>query len=149
MQGNGGKIEANEEYSLFRSNALEISTDIFQKAGFTKELFVEYISSIIQRVSLSHYSGHENDKVLIILPRAYNQGWERSGGNAYAEEILVATMKLLPTCVEEQLNATTGGREDPVSYTHLDVYKRQQYNCDDQHEYVCESGTGKAGCKRM
>ena len=30
MQGNGGKIEANEEYSLFRSNALEISTDIFK-----------------------------------------------------------------------------------------------------------------------
>lgn len=25
----------------------------------------------------------------------------------------------------------------------------RQYNCDDQHEYVCESGTGKAGCKRM
>ena len=122
MQGNGGKIEANEEYSLFRSNALEISTDIFQKAGFTKELFVEYISSIIQRVSLSHYSGHENDKVLIILPRAYNQGWERSGGNAYAEEILVATMKLLPTCVEEQLNATTGGREDPTAPV-LDGYQ--------------------------
>lgn len=113
QRGNGGRIEANPAYSLFNSKCLEFSTDIFQKAGFTKKLFAEYISSIIQRVSLSHYSGHKKDKVLVILPEAYNQVWEKSGGNIYAEEILAATMKLLPKCVEEQLNVTTGGMKDP------------------------------------
>ena len=32
---------------------------------------------------------------------------------------------------------------EPVSYTHLDVYKRQVYNRDCMiHEIVCETGSG-------
>lgn len=115
-QGKGGRIEANDSFSLFNSKCREITPEIFQQAGFTRELFVDYISSIIQRVSYSHYSGHENDKVLVILPQRFNQPWERCGGNVCAEEVLAATMKYLPKCVAEQLSATTGGIHDPQAF---------------------------------
>ena len=111
MQGNNGRIEANEEYSLFRSQCRKAVPDIFQQAGFNRELFIDYISSIIHRVSGSHYQ--KNEKVLVILPQKYNMPWEKSGGNAYAEEVLAATMKLLPMCVREQLSANTGGLHEP------------------------------------
>lgn len=116
MRGNGGRIEANEKYSLFRSKCKEALPQIFEQAGFNRELFVDYISSIIQRISYSHYSGHEKDKVLVVLPEQYNKPWDKCGGNAYAEEVLVATLKLLPECVREQLNATTGGMHDPDAF---------------------------------
>lgn len=116
MRGNGGRIEANEKYSLFRSKCKEAMPQIFERAGFNRELFVDYISSIIQRISYSHYSGHEKDKVLVVLPEQYNKPWDKCGGNAYAEEVLVATLKLLPECVREQLNATTGGMHDPGAF---------------------------------
>ena len=67
MQGNNGRIEANEEYSLFRSQCRKAVPDIFQQAGFNRELFIDYISSIIHRVSGSHYQ--KNEKVLVILPQ--------------------------------------------------------------------------------
>ena len=114
--GHNGKIEANENYSLFHSQCRDAGPNVFRQAGFTKELFVDYISSIIQRVSYSHYSGHEKDKVLVILPKQFNVPWEKSGGNGYAEEVLAATMKILPECVRGQLSATTGGMHDPAAF---------------------------------
>ena len=114
--GRHGRIEANENYSLFRSSCVDISPEVFAHAGFTKKLFTDYISSIIERVSYSHYSGHENDKVLVILPKQFNKPWEKSGGNIYAEEVLAATMKILPEGVRGQLNATTGGMDDPGAF---------------------------------
>lgn len=116
MQGKNGRIEANEKYSLFRNQCRKAVPDIFQQAGFSRQLFIDYISSIIQRVSYSHYSGHEKDKVLVILPKKYNMPWEKCGGNAYAEEVLTATLKLLPMCVCEQLSATTGGIHEPDAF---------------------------------
>lgn len=113
MLGRNGRIEANEEYSLFRSSCREATPRVFVQAGFTRELFVNYISSLIQRISYSHYSGHERDKVLVILPSRFNPAWEKSGGNGYAEQVLAATMKLLPRCVCGQLNANTGGMNEP------------------------------------
>lgn len=112
-QGRNGRIEANEGYSMFQNPCREVNPKVFQQAGFTKELFVEYISGIIQRVSYSHYEGHEKDKVLVILPKQFNPSWKRCGGNGYAEEILVATLKILPKCVATQLSATTGGMQNP------------------------------------
>ncbi len=111
--GKNGRIEASEEYSLFHHERQAISFEVFQKAGFTRELFIDYISSILHRVSNSHYAGHESEKVLLLLPRKFNEPWETSGGNPYAEEVLAATLKLLPYFVSGQLNATTGGRTNP------------------------------------
>lgn len=112
-QGHNGRIEANEDYSLFKNPCREVNPKVFQQAGFTKEFFVEYISGIIQRVSYSHYEGHEKDKVLVILPKKFNLSWKRCGGNGYAEEVLAATLKILPKCVTAQLSATTGGMQNP------------------------------------
>lgn len=120
--GYNGRIEANDSYSLFRSQCRDASPRVFQQAGFTKQLFIDYISSIIQRVSYSHYSGHEKDKVLVVLPQKFNMPWEKCGGNRYAEEVLAATMKILPECVRGQLNATTGGMHDPGAFV-LDGYQ--------------------------
>ena len=113
INGNNGRIEVNEAYSLFNSPCRNASMEVFRQAGFTHKLFVDYISSIIQRISLQRYSGHEKDKVLVILPQKFNALWKDSGGNGYAEEVLVATMKLLPNCVSGQLNAFVGGLQDP------------------------------------
>lgn len=121
-RGYNGRIEANENYSLFRSQCRDASPNVFQQAGFTKKVFIDYISSIIQRVSYSHYSGHEKDKVLVVLPQRFNMPWEKCGGNRYAEEVLTATLKILPKCVRGQLNATTGGMHDPGAFV-LDGYQ--------------------------
>ncbi|MDO4649089.1 MAG: hypothetical protein Q4B26_10605 [Eubacteriales bacterium] len=111
--GKNGRIEASEEYSLFHHDTKEASFQVFQKAGFTRELFIDYISGILHRISNSHYAGHGSEKVLVVLPKQFNTPWEASGGNPYAEEVLVATLKLLPSFVAGQLNATTGGRTNP------------------------------------
>ena len=113
--GHGGRIEASTEYSLFKSPYKEVSPEIFLKAGFTESLFVDYISSIIERVSLQRYQGHENGRVLVILPDAFNAPWRDSGGNVYAEQVLAITMKILPEFVSGQLNAFVGGLPNPDS----------------------------------
>lgn len=110
--GKNGKIEASTEFSLFEGECPEASPEVFRQAGFTRELFIDYISGIIQRVSYSHYEGHERDKVLLVLPQRFNVPWVKSGGNRYAEEVLAATMRILPSGVREQLSAMVGGMDD-------------------------------------
>ena len=90
-----GRIEANPEYTLFKNPQKKIEFRIFELAGFTEELFIDYISSLIQRVGYMEYSGHENDKVLVILPDPFRPDWNAAGGNGYAEQVLAATLKLL------------------------------------------------------
>ena len=48
---------------------------VFERAGFTQELFIDYISSIVQRVGYMDYRGHENDKVLVVLPDQFRPAW--------------------------------------------------------------------------
>ena len=54
-------------------------------------------------------------------------------GSLSVEENLVATSRAAP------------GGWDPVSYTHLDVYKRQTRGGDEQHGAVSRWGRGKGG----
>lgn len=53
--------------------------------GFTQELFIDYISSIVQRVGYMDYRGHENDKVLVVLPDQFRPAW-----NAPVEMVMLS-----------------------------------------------------------
>ena len=108
-----GRIEANPEYTLFKNPQKKIEFRIFELAGFTEELFIDYISSLIQRVGYMEYSGHENDKVLVILPDPFRPDWNAAGGNGYAEQVLAATLKLLPDFISQNISAVSCGGENP------------------------------------
>ena len=73
--GARGRIEANPEYSLFKNPQKKTEISVFERAGFTQELFIDYISSIVQRVGYMDYRGHENDKVLVVLPDQFRPAW--------------------------------------------------------------------------
>ena len=45
--GARGRIEANPEYSLFKNPQKKTEISVFERAGFTQELFIDYISSIV------------------------------------------------------------------------------------------------------
>lgn len=113
--GKGGRIEASTEYSLFNAGSKNVTLDIFEKAGFDKRLFVDYFTNIIYRVAMQKYSGHETGRVLVVLPARFNPLWKDAGGNIFAEQVLAATIKLLPKCISGQLNACTGGLQNPDS----------------------------------
>lgn len=113
--GKGGRIEASREYSLFNEGSKNVTLDIFEKAGFDKRLFVDFFTNIIYRVAMQKYSGHETGRVLVVLPKRFNPFWKDSGGNIFAEQVLAVTIKLLPRCISGQLNACTGGLQNPDS----------------------------------
>lgn len=81
--------------------------------GFTQELFIDYISSIVQRVGYMDYRGHENDKVLVVLPDQFRPAWNATGGNGYAEQIIAATLKVLPDFISQNISAVSCGGANP------------------------------------
>ena len=111
--GARGRIEANPEYSLFKNPQKKTEISVFERAGFTQELFIDYISSIVQRVGYMDYRGHENDKVLVVLPDQFRPAWNATGGNGYAEQIIAATLKVLPDFISQNISAVSCGGANP------------------------------------
>lgn len=111
--GARGRIEANPEYSLFKNPQKKTEISVFERAGFTQELFIDYISSIVQRVGYMDYRGHENDKVLVVLPDQFRPAWNAAGGNGYAEQIIAATLKVLPDFISQNISAVSCGGANP------------------------------------
>ena len=100
-------------FCLFKNPQKKTEISVFERAGFTQELFIDYISSIVQRVGYMDYRGHENDKVLVVLPDQFRPAWNATGGNGYAEQIIAATLKVLPDFISQNISAVSCGGANP------------------------------------